>query len=181
MNTYFATCQTAEEVKIEYRRLCKLWHPDLGQAEEREERTRRMQEINIEYAQASAVFRGEELRERARQKGKPAPTTDDFADAAAVDERIRQAIERVITIDGLEIEICGLWVWIGGETKPHRQALKEAGYRWSPNKEKWYFAGVPAGGWSSMDMEEIRTRYGSRHVSGRATSRRDVPIVADER
>jgi hypothetical protein len=66
----------------------------------------------------------------------------DYTDAAAVDERIPEAIEKIVTLEGLEIEICGLWVWVGGTTRPHKQELKAAGYSWAPQKEKWYFAGV---------------------------------------
>jgi hypothetical protein len=29
----------------------------------------------------------------------------------------------------VEIEICGLWVWVGGETKKHKDTLKAAGYK----------------------------------------------------
>ncbi|MBI5031200.1 MAG: J domain-containing protein [Chloroflexi bacterium] len=170
MNTlnYFAGCNTAEQVKIEYRRLCKLWHPDLGTQEEAPMRTAKMQEINAAYAQASAKYRQEEMREKARQQNRPEPNEQDYADAAAVDEGIRQAIEQIITLDGLEIEICGLWVWVGGETKKHKEQLKTAGYRWSPKKTKWHFDGVPAGGYRNFTMDEIRGRYGSQQVHRRS-------------
>ena len=148
--------------------------------EEKAKRTAIMQEINAAYARASAGHRFEEMRERARAKGRPEPTAQDYADAAAVDERIREAIEKIITLDGLEIEICGLWVWVGGNTKEHRQALKDARFRWSRPKEKWYFAGVPAGwGPAAMDMEQIRARYGSQRVYQK--SKLAMQGVEDER
>jgi hypothetical protein len=31
------------------------------------------------------------------------------------------------------------WVWVSGETKPHRQELRDAGGRWSPRRQAWYF------------------------------------------
>jgi hypothetical protein len=87
---------------------------------------------------------------------------------AALDERIREAIEKIITLEGLEIEICGLWVWVGGETRKHKDALKAAGYHWAIKKLRWYFAGVPAGGFRPFDMDEIRRRYGSQRVVTRS-------------
>ncbi len=69
----------------------------------------------------------------------------------------------------MEIEICGLWVWVGGETKKHKSALKAAGYKWAMKKLKWYFARVPAGGFRLFDMDEIRARYDSRRVVTRST------------
>lgn len=175
MNTYFANCRTSEEVKTEYRRLCKERHPDLGKPEERDERTQKMQEINAAYALASAVFRQQEMRDNARMHNRPEPTEQDYSDAAAVDERIRQAIEKIITLDGIEIEVCGLWVWVSGDTKTHRDTFKAAGYRWAPKKERWYFAGVPGGGFRIYEMEEIRERYGSRHV---VTPSKYAPAIA---
>ncbi len=77
-------------MKIEYRRLCKQWHPDLGTPAEAARRTAIMQEVNAEHARASAVFRQEEIREKARERGRPEPTQQDYTDAAAVDERIRR-------------------------------------------------------------------------------------------
>jgi DnaJ domain len=140
MNTqFFDNCTTAEDVKNEYRRLCKQWHPDLGPQAEAAERTKAMQEINAAYARASAMFRQEEMREKARTRGRPEPTQKDYTDAAAVDECIRAAIEKIITLDGLEIEICGLWVWVGGETKKHKDELKAAEYKWAAKKTKWYY------------------------------------------
>jgi len=162
---HFHNCTTAEDVKIEYRRLCKMFHPDLGTSDEKEMRTRAMQEINVEYAQASAMFRQAEMREKARQQGKPEPTAQDFTDAAAVDERIRQAIEQIIGIEGLDIEICGLWVWVGGNTKENREQLKAAKFRWAAKKKLWYFAGIPAGGHREFTIDEIRENYGSVRVN----------------
>lgn len=56
------------------RRLCKVWHPHLGTPEEREERTGKIQEINAAYAHASAAYRQEEMREKARQHNRPEAT-----------------------------------------------------------------------------------------------------------
>ena len=165
MNDFFTGCATSEEVKKRYRELCKAWHPDLGPRDQVAERTAKMQEINAAYARASAIYRQEEMREKAKKYGKTPPTEQDYTDAAAVDERIRQAIEQIITLEGIEIEICGLWVWVSGNTKPHREALKQAKYRWAPTKEKWYFAGVPASSFGKWTMENIRERYGSQRVT----------------
>lgn len=123
-----------------------------------------MKDINAAYARASATYRQAEMRDNARKRNRPEPTQQDYVDAAAVDERIRAAIEKIITLEGLEIEICGLWVWVGGTTWPHKHELKAAGYSWAVNKGKCFFAGVPAGGYRAFDMEEIRQRYGSQRV-----------------
>ena len=147
---YFQNCRTQEEIKKEYRRLCKIHHPDLGGDEEI------MKELNRQYAVAS---------DNAVRREKPNWTESQYQTAANVAEKVREAIERIITIPGLQIEICGLWVWVGGDTKPNKEALKSAGYKWARKKEKWYYAGVPSRNkgrrWS---MDEIRGFYGSQRV-----------------
>lgn len=151
MLAYFAASMTTDEIKTEYRRLAMANHPDHGGS------TATMQQINAEYAFAMA---------RAIRTEKPGKTEEEYADLASVHEAIRAAIEAIINCAGLNIEICGLWVWVDGDTRTHKEQLKAAGYRWASKKVKWYYAGIPAGGRGKMDMDEIRERYGSETVKG---------------
>ena len=67
------------------------------------------------------------------------------------------------------MELCGRWLWIGGETKKHKDELKALGCKWSKNKEKWSwhypedsiktFKGKKA--WS---MDAIRSAFGSERL-----------------
>jgi hypothetical protein len=63
---------------------------------------------------------------------------------------------------GLEVELCGLWVWVSGDTKSHKEELKAAGFKWSPNKSAWYYPGVPSFNRTPRSMEDIRSMYGSQ-------------------
>jgi len=45
----------------------------------------------------------------------------------------------VVGLDGLDIKICGAWVWIKGVTYKHRTVLKETGFRFASRKKRWYF------------------------------------------
>ena len=49
------------------------------------------------------------------------------------------ALNAIIGLDGLDIEICGAWVWVDGETYRHRAPLKQAGFRFASKKKRWYF------------------------------------------
>ena len=76
-------------------------------------------------------------------------------------------VTTLLTIDGITVELCGRWLWIGGETKKNAEALKKCGCRWNPNKKLWswhynedstpYWKGRKA-----MAMGQIRTWYGSK-------------------
>lgn len=152
--TYFAGVGTQEELKSTYRKLCKLYHPDKGGS------TAQMQDINNEYERLMKQF----------ISGKP---DTDYGEGKwyksreqeeEIELKIREAIEKIAHIDGINIEIIGAWVWVDGETKPHKQTLKDAGYWWMNKKEKWAFKGKPSSGRGNTTMEELREKYGSEKV-----------------
>lgn len=63
-----------------------------------------------------------------------------------------------------EIELCGSWLWIGGNTRANKDELKSAGCKWSKSKAKWYWHHAEAGArWyrGKSSMAEIRSKYGS--------------------
>jgi hypothetical protein len=40
----------------------------------------------------------------------------------------------------LEVRIDGEWLWVSGDTKPHRIELSDAGFRYSGRKQMWYWS-----------------------------------------
>lgn len=167
MNTYFTNVKTLDELQTLYRKLLNEIHPDKHAGESPEQIagwTVKTQQLNAEYAITAAKLRATDAKAKAKASGKPEPTTADFDSWAVVDEEIRKQIEKIVFLPDIEIEICGFWVWVSGETKPVRHELKAAGYLWAPKKEKWYFAGVPSSSRGSIPMEDIRARYGSTKV-----------------
>lgn len=83
-----------------------------------------------------------------------------------------QNAEKIIEITntllplGLRCELCGCWLWISGDTKPHKNTIKDLGCRWSPNKSMWYWRPadhrvVYRRKGKERDMMEIRAKYGS--------------------
>jgi curved DNA-binding protein CbpA len=159
---FFTTCLDEQQIKDEYRRLCRLHHPDLHTAgcspEQTAAATRKMQEINAAYSIAM---------DQAVRRAKPNFTESQYDASATVAELIRQAIEAIIRFDNISIEICGAWVWVSGDTRPIKEALKDAGYKWAPRKDgqPWYFAGVPSmNRRRKYSLDEIRNRYGSERV-----------------
>ncbi|MBS0350596.1 MAG: hypothetical protein JSR33_05305 [Proteobacteria bacterium] len=87
-------------------------------------------------------------------------------EASPYAEMLNQALNAIMGLP-LKIEICGAWVWLSGDTRPHKELLKQHGFRWAPKKERWFYRpeeyrSSNRGEWS---MEKIRTKYGSRPVS----------------
>lgn len=78
-------------------------------------------------------------------------------------EAVSNALNSIIDLDGLDLEICGAWLWVTGETYKHRSVFKSAGFKYASKKKAWYFRpenwkSASRGGFS---MDEIRDTYGS--------------------
>ena len=62
----------------------------------------------------------------------------------------------------ITIELIGHWIWVyGPDTKAIKKRLKELGFRWAPKKEKWHWGTSAHKSTKPMDMESIRSKYGS--------------------
>lgn len=162
---YFQHCNSPDEIKSYYRELAMAHHPDrLGlnaTAEQQETAKRTMQEINRQYSIAMArAIRGE----------KPNATDEQVSDLEDVAEAIRQAIEAIIHLPNISIEIRGSWVWVFGDTKAVKETLKAAGYKWLPGKEgqPWAYMAVRSNGRGDWSHDEIVERYGRQTVTPRS-------------
>lgn len=151
---YFSSCTTLDALKHEYRRLCKLYHPDLGGD------TATMAAINYEYDEAF----------RRLQSGRT--TAQQTTETEEAPEAFRAVISRLVILAGVNIEICGSWVWVTGSTYPNREALKAAGLRYSKGKSAWYWK--PEGSHSkarrNYSMDEIRQLHGSERIKTRSAA-----------
>jgi len=156
---WFNDCQTLEEVKATYKKLAKQYHPDLGGD------TVTMQEINKEYAFASAkAIKGANLSE------------EETEHEILSSEAYREAIEKIIHLDDITIELVGYWIWVTGDTYPVRAVLKGAGFFFASKKLAWYFRTaeykVSKGGEKSLD--EIRDKYGSEVLNDNKSKKRFI-------
>lgn len=122
----------------------KKAHPDNGGDEET------CKAINTEYEEALRKIAG--------------GMTDEALNA---DEALRNIIEKIITCDGLNIEIIGSWVWVDGNTFEHKETLKANGFKWSRGRKKWHFTADEKKRHykgEQLDFEELRVKYGSELV-----------------
>lgn len=47
-------------------------------------------------------------------------------------------VEAISNMADVEYNIEGTWLWVSGNTKPHREELKRLGLRWAPKRKMWY-------------------------------------------
>lgn len=167
MYKYLEGCTTQAEAKARYRDLVKQHHPDTGGD------LRTMQDINAEYSKFMSEGAKTEARDRQRTAhSENRKSAADFHDLDEVGEQIRVMIEFALNLEGVDVELMGLWVWLTGNTKAHKETLKQwneahpdTKWKWSPKKTAWYFAGVPTFNRKETSLDEIRDTYGSQKFS----------------
>lgn len=156
MENYFVGITNMQDLKLRYRELAKRFHPDLNPDAGDEV----MQHINAQYDDLAATMA------RTTPQGNPA-TPQEECDARDIAQAYREIIMRIISIDGLTIELCGTWIWISGETYEHRAELKASGLYWSAKKSMWYWRPQEEAqhfNRRAHTMDYIRAKYGSAKV-----------------
>lgn len=151
MNNYFENCKTLDEAKKQYWDLAKQLHPDKGGSKEA------FQELQgqFEYFQPEKEkYKGETEQWNAHE--------------------YMHVISQLMEIPEIMIEICGSWIWISGNTKPHKEELKAVDTGdslkkpiWHSKKEMWYVSPVDYRKFTKKEttMDEIRDFYGSHKVN----------------
>lgn len=138
-----------EQIKLAYRKACAKFHPDRNPGG-----LEMMKSVNVAYSW---------LLEK-EYDGSLNPIDGEIN--TNFGDELMSAINAVIDLEGIIVEVCGSWVWLSGNTKAFKDVIKEAGYFWACKKAKWYFKpeGFKSKGRGTWDMEKIRNTYGSSEV-----------------
>jgi hypothetical protein len=145
-----------EEIKTAYRRLSAQYHPDRNPAG-----LEMMKLINAAYQCLSDYVGSEHVEESVGDE-----------EELNLTEEMNAALNAIIHL-GLTIEVCGVWIWVSGDTRPYKEELKLAGYRWAPKKLMWMWkpADSKSRGRGKFSMDEIRSAHGSVGVKGKTYAR----------
>lgn len=156
------TAQTMEQLKAEYKTLIKQHHPDLGGTEEA------MAEINAEY---------DWLAEQLPMTNSKGETYQPKPETREAPEAFRAAVMATLHMTGVDLELCGNWLWATGNTKAFKEQLKTAGYKWSANKSAWYWhaEGYRKHGRKTLTLDQIRARFGSERVTASTSTADALP------
>ena len=139
---------TSEIVRAAYLAACKRYHPDLNPAG-----SEMMKLVN-------------EARDSLKEAKYPLEQSNE-SDPYDYGAEICEALNKIIHLLNIKIEICGSWVWVSGNTKEHWLLFKEAGFRFSGPKKMVYFRPEDQNRKyrkGSMTMEEIREKYGAQNI-----------------
>ena len=142
-----------KELKATFAKMAFAAHPDHGGSDT--EMIRVMAEYRAAYAR---IKNGTDAK---GTKDKEAFSADSFGDEYVA------IINSLLRLEGLSLELCGTWIWIGGTTKPHKDSLKGLGCRWSPKKGLWYWRPeeyARRGPKRNYTIDEIRLMHGSKEI-----------------
>jgi len=147
---------TPESIKLAYRKACGKFHPDKNPAG-----LEMMKLVNAAYAALEEVINGMPLDRSVKKES--------VIGSENYGEEINNALNAIITL-GLTIEVCGSWLWVSGNTRPHKDILKVAGFKWAPKKEMWHFRPAEYRSFNrgQWDMDKIRSRHGSSLIKNRS-------------
>ena len=145
---HFTNCKTAEELKKEYRKLAKQLHPDLGGD---------MEEFKIMQNEYEIMWeRLKDIHTNSNGETYTRETTE-------TPQEFINIINVLTSLNDISIEICGSWLWITGNTKEHKEILKNLKFRYAHKKQAWYYHTEPYRKKSKRELtlDEIRDMFGS--------------------
>lgn len=152
MKKYFENVETMEQLKKAYRKLVLELHPDRNNGADAE-----FKMMVNEYDQ---LFK--ELQGKSTNASEQAEDINQFKDI----------INSLMVYEGLEIDIVGTWVWVGGNTKPISKVFKELGFYWASKKFKWYYRPEEqkCTRKSKMTYDEIKAKYGCQSFKSKGAT-----------
>lgn len=138
-----------EDLKKQYRTWCKKLHPDHGgDPEEFKKMVEEYQEAQLHGFKKEAAAQETELT-----------------------QELERALKKIVTLEGLEIDLVGSWLWVSGETFSFKDILKEAGFKWASKRKKWYFAEEKAKGKFKGDFEQLKAHHGFKEIKTNKTEK----------
>lgn len=143
------TISDLDGLKQEYRKLANKYHPDKGGS------TAQFQELQNEYDKLrNKILSGSTLSETEKEN------------EIVIDEALRAAINAIISLEGINIELIGKWIWVSGNTYPVRTVFSSAGFKFikKNNTPYWVYKGVESSSRGGTDMADIVKKYGSKPI-----------------
>jgi len=128
-----------------------------------------MKQVNNEYEQVFEYIKNNPITEQEKKSYYYANVNDGY----------REQIEKIVFIPDLQIEICGSWIWLNGNTYAVKNIIKDAGFLWAGNKKAWYWKPYEQKGYKhkAWDMDKIRNTYGSQKDKILETMQEVVSII----
>lgn len=159
---FFANCTTAQEIKDEFKRLVLIHHPDVGGDEET------MKRLNTAYQDALKNCRRSGSTYTDDKTGQTVERPYIYADE--LEEKLAEMVTALLLLaqangHKITVSLLGTWIWVEGDTRPLKDALKALGLSWNKVRECWCYNGTGKRcRRSSQSLEGLKRQYNARPV-----------------
>jgi hypothetical protein len=126
------------ELKKEFKRLAKIYHPDVGGSNEAFKILNSLYNTYLE----DKIY---------------------FSNDTKINIELEKIISTLLIFENINIEVVGSWIWVSGETQVIKEHLKDNGFKWASKKKMWYFGEMKKRS-RGQRMEDIRAKYGSQTI-----------------
>ena len=119
MKKYFDGITKLDELRKAYKKWAMELHPDHGGTNEE------FRSMADEYHRMIPLMKNYD--------GETVNDTENVKVSAEA-EKFKEIIDILLNLDGVEVELCGNWLWISGDTRQYKGRLKALGCRWARKK-----------------------------------------------
>lgn len=159
----FDQFNTVSEVKQAYKKQAFKLHPDRGGTHES------FVEMQAQYLAKLKSLNGQESTGFDNK-------SHTYYYNESVETEVMEKITELLNLkaDDLEIELCGTWLWISGNTRAYKEKLKELSLKWHSKRSKWYFhtKNTHKKRMSKLSFDQIRLAYGSKTFESEKESKK---------
>ncbi|EQC1412983.1 J domain-containing protein [Providencia rettgeri] len=139
---------TADDIKQAYRKSALKYHPDRNPlGAELMKAVNSAYDILMKNIDRINIFQSEDKTKQYN-----------FGD------ELESVLNTLSGLSGIIFEVIGNWVWVTGDTKTHKDTLKEIGCKWAPKKKQWFYRPEEHKCFRNnqeKSIDEIRLKYGS--------------------
>lgn len=127
-----------------------------------------MKQINAEYKTAFERFKN--IQEEVGNKTDTYNSNKETSETAA---EFIEIINKLVLCEGLNIDLCGRWIWLTGNTYPYKDIIKSLNFRWASKKKCWYWHKDEdvCKSRRNMSLDDIKNKYGCETFKGMASPR----------
>ncbi len=164
---YFQNIKTIQELKKVYFSLAKKFHPDINK---NQDTTAIMQDINNQYDNLFNKLKDCIDYSKFKESENSDFSSCNYTYKQETSDIFRDIISKIIHLEDIEMEICGYWLWLSGDTKQYKDYLKTNGFMWSGKKFQWYWRPVEHRSYNRkiFSMDQIREKYGSQKIQNQS-------------